>query len=666
MPHPIHAVFEKAVRWYFDCMAEKQTRFKRGAFGMKLLCKQYFGLTSVFGWEGDRHAPIAFIDGSYLLRDRGNVLVHFGITAREITGKISWENKEDFLPCLVSRFTAGTLRVTIENFADKCTVDGHDLVAAYSRLTLENTGDMPAVVPPVSTYLTPLTDVPDIVLPGETATLDFVVGADRFGGKFPYPSADALRAAGSWDEHYAHMRAYWLDRLSEIADLELPDMRLVHAYKAGYIYMMIVKDGDCLHVGENGYDAVFDHDVIGITASLVTMGDFRHFREYTAHILDNVQYPDARWKYSFPFALYLMKTGDEVLLREKFPTIRANTHAIEADRDDSGLMKRTNAIDSLGHWTVDNQSALTGLAAYLYICNRLGETQEAEWAARLYDELLGACNTKLDDLRKKTGIDYIPISMTETNEAGPRSDPRDANALSMCLFGRWAWDGFLLGAPQHGFMLDAVDRTYAYAAEKRKTISDSPYNFGGYPHGWYCSAYNAGYGSAALRGEKYRDAGIRAYQFMIDHAMSGPFSWWEGVHPPQQDSPWDRPHAAGGGGSCPHMWGQSTASKVLLDALIAEKTDGTLLLCRGIPREWAADGKEIRVRNVPVRGGRVSLHVRFGAETVVTLSGAVGGRTAEWEYFGRKEKIFVPEGKDSIVFSTKSDQEDTGFFVQCK
>ena len=36
MPHPIHAVFEKAVRFYFDRMAEKQTRFKRGAFGMKL------------------------------------------------------------------------------------------------------------------------------------------------------------------------------------------------------------------------------------------------------------------------------------------------------------------------------------------------------------------------------------------------------------------------------------------------------------------------------------------------------------------------------------------------------------------------------------------------------------------------------------------------------
>lgn len=32
-----------------------------------------------------------------------------------------------------------------------------------------------------------------------------------------------------------------------------------------------------------------------------------------------------------------------------------------------------------------------------------------------------------------------------------------------------------------------------------KGISDSPYNFGGYPHGFYSSSYNAGYGSVALR-----------------------------------------------------------------------------------------------------------------------------------------------------------------------
>lgn len=625
MPHPLHAVFAFGVNRYFRFRAKKYTRFKKGALTKKLLCKSHYGLQCVFGWEGDRHAAIAFSDGCYLLRDRGNALVHFGFAKKDIRGSVAWFNKDGYLPCLVSRFSSGALAVTVENFADKVTVNGRAYVVAYSRLTLCNGGQRSVPVPNVSKLLTPLTQTPTRVEAGQTVTVDYAVFADRFGADDPFPTAEALRALGDFDTHYAHMRAYWDDRLCETAKLTLPDEELVNAYKAGYIYTLIVKDGDCLHVGENGYDRVFDHDILGITAALVTMGDFRFFKEYTSHILDHVQYPDARWKYSWPFALYLLKTGDTAFLREKFSEISENTHTIEHDRSQDGIMKRTNAIDSLGYWTVDNQSALTGLASYKYICDELHEPQEAAWASAQYESLLEACNTRLETLLRETGIDYIPISMTRTNEQGQRNDPRDANALSMFLFGRWAWDGYLLGAPQYGVMLDKIDNTYKYVYETRKDLTDSAYNFGGYPHGWYCSAYNAGYGSAALRGERYRSAGIEAYQFMIAHAMSGPFAWWEAVGYPSKKSVWNRPHAAVGGGSCPHIWGQSTATKVLLDSLISERTDGTLILLRGVPEAWR--GQTIAVENFPVHGGRMSMRLENGK--ILTLSGAIAARSVE-------------------------------------
>lgn len=651
--HPIHTVFEKLVQLYFDSAAAGKSRRSRGAFGLRLLCRKHYGLTTVFGWEGDQHAPIAFIDGCYLLRDRGNLLIHFGFEAKHITSKIHWELREGFLPCTVSSFTAGELRVKVESFADKLTVEGLDYVAAYSKLTVTNTGNQIAVLPAVSPYLIALSETQDILPPGETVELTYVVGADRFGGRYAYPSADTLKREGDFDTHYAHMRAYWLDRLSSIAQLELPEAELADAYRAGYIYTMIVKDGDCLHVGENGYDAVFDHDVIGITVSLLTMGDFRDFPRYAAHILDNVQYPDARWKYSYPFAVYLMKTDDAEYVRSMFPAIRENVHAIERDRDHTGLMRRTNAIDSLGHWTVDNWSALMGLWAFQYICIRLEEKQQAEWAQVQYADLLSCCVRQLQTLQAQTGIDYVPISMTEPNEKGPRADPRDANALSMCLFGRWAWDGFLFGAPQPDDLPQWIDRTYAHARAVREPVSDSAYNFGGYPHGWYCSAYNAGYGSAALRGEAFRSAGVKAYQFMIDCAMSGPYAWWEGIHPPASDSPWDRAHAAGGGGSCPHMWGQSVASKVLLDALIAEKADGTILLCRGVPEEWLREGKCTRITNFPVRSGRVNLKITGGANPTAELCGDVGNRKILCDLFCQKRIKNAEDGKKIVIFSVE-------------
>lgn len=80
---------------------------------------------------------------------------------------------------------------------------------------------------------------------------------------------------------------------------------------------------------------------------------------------------------------------------------------------------------------------------------------------------------------------------------------------------------------------------------------------------------------------------------MIDHAQSGPFSWWEGVGYPEADGGiWASGGSGSGGGSCPHMWGQSTATKVLWDSLIVQKADSTLLIGRGMPAEWIESGKK--------------------------------------------------------------------------
>lgn len=607
-------VFSKLAAVYFDLMSAKSVAFKRGLTGKKdYLCKQFPDLVGVFGWEGDVDAPIAYIDGSYYLRGNGNRFITFGVSG--ITEKVRWYNKEGWLPCLVSEFKKDGVEYIVENFADKVEFGNLDFEIAYSRLTVKNKTVSEISLPKPSSVLVLLNECKaNILYSGETAVLEYAIGADRFGKKVCFPNADEIRAKGSYDKHYEHMKSYWTERVSHLAQItKLHDERLIDACKAGYIYTMIVKDGDELHVGENGYDRVFDHDVIGILAYLVTIGDFKYFQRYAKHILMNVQYPDARWKYSWVFALYLLKTGNAEYVKSVFEEIKENTHYIEKERADNGIMRRTNAIDSNGFWTIDNWSALMGLTSYKYICEILGKKPEAEWAATQYDTLISAVNKKLEETAHKFNLNYMPISMTEPNETGARNDPRDANWASMFLFGRWAWDGYLFGGEQYGFMLDMIDKTYTHGFERRTDISDTIYNFGGYPHGYFCSAYNAGYGSAALRGEKYRSAGIKAYQFMIDKAQSAPFSWWEGVKHPSAGSPWDIDHAAGGGGSCPHIWGQATATKVLFDSLIAEKSDGTLIIGRGLPSEWIADGEETEVINYPVSGNR---RVGFNLKTV--------------------------------------------------
>ena len=121
------------------------------------------------------------------------------------------------------------------------------------------------------------------------------------------------------------MRAYWNQQLSSIAQIvSLPDASLADAYRTGFIYTQIIRSGNQLRTGANGYDTEFSHDVIGILANLFTQG-------YTsgAHALldraryvigTQTQYDDGVWTYPWVWALYLLKTGDLSFVKANFAT----------------------------------------------------------------------------------------------------------------------------------------------------------------------------------------------------------------------------------------------------------------------------------------------------------------------------------------------------------
>ena len=592
------------------------------------------GFTASFGWEGDKDAPIAWADGTYKLRANDDKTITFGVTGLPAKS-INWYNAEGYLPCFVSEYSKDGMDYKIENFADMLVIDEKEYEVAYSRMTVVNNSEEIKLLPTVSSYLIPLNDAAKNVKaiePGETVVREYCIGADRFGGVYTYPADAVLAAQGSFDEHYAHMKEYWNNRLEKIVDIQsIPEKyeELINAYKAGYIYTLIIADGYELHVGENGYDRVFDHDVIGMLATLVESGHTEHFADYAQYILQNIQYPDAAWKFSWPFALYLQKTGDfDTVLsfmedKDGVDGIRTNTHKIASERevysadilDEDGnparIMERTNAIDSQGYWVIDNWASLFGLTTYAYICDQFytetGEESyktEYDWAKAEYDSLLKSVEAVLSDTMEKYDFNYIPISMVLPNELTARKDLRDGNWAAHYLFGRWNWDGYLFGADQDSWLLDLTDQTYDYITEQKSQVFDSPYNMGGYGHGYYSSAYNAGYFSAALSGEKWRDGGIEAYLWMVNHSMASPYGWWEGIEYPNDNTVWNRNTSGGGDGSCQHMWGQSTITKVLIDSFFAEKADGTIIAGRGLPQEFNEDGEEIKISNYLCNGGK--------------------------------------------------------------
>jgi hypothetical protein len=192
----------------------------------------------------------------------------------------------------------------------------------------------------------------------------------------------------------------------------------------------------------------------------------------------------------------------------------------------------------------------------------------------------------------------------------------------MSPLGAWAWEASLFGAPVNGPGATMVDATYDYGFGRLKGKLP-PNTFGGFPGDYYSTAYNAGYGTAGLASQRHRDQGILSYEFMITHSQSGPYSWWESSSAPSTQNPWIGLHPATGQGASPHAWGMSQANGVLLASLVSVRTDGALVVGRGVAPQWLGIDRSMSVTNFPTTDGRrLSLKISSKGQSVsLTLRG---------------------------------------------
>jgi hypothetical protein len=606
-----------------------------------------FGDASAIGWAGNRQGVVACLGGSFWVDTSGPDGGPGSASTKAVTGttygygvyndsKTTWANADGYLPAMVTTFGRDGATIAITNFGDQVSIGGHSYVIVYSRVAVTNpTASAISINPQASAGLIPLDSAGVKVPAHSTVDHDYAVPADKFGGSYDYPSSAAIKAAGGFGQHFAHMKAYWDGQLAGIAQITaLPDKGLVNAYKSGFIDTQIIRSGDELKTGVNGYDQEFSHDVIGILANLFTQGytaDAHGLLLRARHVSGNQpQYLDGVWTYPWVWAIYLLKTGDKSFVKANFategsagktePSIKDTAHAIAADRTGpGGIMEETNDIDANGFWTIDNYEALMGLWSYRWLAQQVGDTAEMTWATSQYDSLLAATNKTLNATISANHLNYLPCSMTEPNTGNRCANAEDANWAAPFLFGRWAWDGSLFGAPLSGPGVSLIDATYKYGFT-RLAGKLPPDTFGGYPTQYFSTAYNAGYGEWGLASNGYRSQGIASYQFMIANGQNGPYAWWESQQFPNPGSPWTGVHPEAGNGSSPHAWGIANANMVLLDSLAAQRSDGALVVGRGVPDSWLRGGQAISLAGFPTTDGR---HIGFtvkGSGTSVTLT----------------------------------------------
>ncbi len=590
----------------YDCQFNINTDAFTGAYGT----------ASAIGWEGNHQGVVTCLGGAFVVQDGINQNQNYGFGI--YTGApVSWVDADGYLPAQITTFRRSGAIVTITEFADRLVVGGNAFVAVYCRVGVTNpTNRAVAANPEPSPGLIPINRAPDKVAPHSSVAHDYVVPADRFGNQYPWPSSQALAGAGTFARHFAHMRSFWNKQLGGIAGIYVPDPSLNNAYRSGFIYTQIARSGDSLNTGVNGYESEFSHDVVGILTNLFTQGYYTGAHALLIEARNAIgsqgQYVDGLWTFSVPWAMYLMKTGDLGFVRANFtptgspnpaqPSMEEAAHAIAADRTGpSGTMEATDDIDTQGYWTIDDYEALLGLAAYAYLADKVGNRAEATWASGEYESLLSATDQVLGATLSQNHLNYLPCSLLQPNTANRCANPEDANWTSP--LGNWAWEGSLFGATLSGPGISLIDATYAYGFGRLRGLLP-PNTAGGFPDDYFSSGYNAAMGAAGLAGQNYRDQGILDYQFMIQNSQSGPYSFWESSTAPSPDTPWIGRHPAAGQGASPHAWGIAGANKVLLDSLVAEKSDGSLLIGRGIPSQWLRPGKSIVVTNFPTADGR--------------------------------------------------------------
>src|SRR3984957_12905302 len=242
-----------------------------------------FGDASVIGWAGNSQGVVACLGGSFWVDTSGPDGGPGSASTAAVTGTTygygvyddsatTWTNADGYLPALVTTFHRSGATISITNFGDDVSVGGNAYVIIYSRVSVTNpTASTISISPQASAGLIPLNSAPDAVPAHSTVNHDYAVPSDKFGGSYAYPSSSAIVAAGGYNQHFAHMRSYWNGQLAGIAQItQLPDASLINAYKTGFIYTQIIRSGDELKTGANGYDKEFSHDVIGILANLFT------------------------------------------------------------------------------------------------------------------------------------------------------------------------------------------------------------------------------------------------------------------------------------------------------------------------------------------------------------------------------------------------------------
>jgi hypothetical protein len=553
--------------------------------------------------------------------------------------RIQWSLANEYLPSPVSIWSKDGIEFRIQHFGEKILNDSVN--AVYSRIILTNKEKNNRKVRlllngvNVSERCFPLGNFKmkkesdglmslEVMLSSnETARYDFISPANGQSSK------NALFSAGTFDDRFKEMAKAIDSKIEELTHpTELPDDRLVKLWKSSQPFMWhatVKTPEDYEQRGSGGnvygfyqYDRVFDHDVPNMVIQYIIEGYWEiaekimagaTYERLSKGTLERERYLDAIPKYIITMAQYLLTTGNkDYFTQDILKKIKRCAHVLHDLRikqlDESlkgkgayGLLEKSFTLDNgSNHLVVDNFAALHGLVSYEYICQQLGDLQEAKWARAEMIDLNNCLNDAIElSMKQKDSNWYNACFSFDWNER-LLSGPGNWFGTTM-MMSTFPWNAYLKGFNLDGAWKDHFDSSIEKWLQQSRNFGNPEGSFGAWWSAKYGAIYNTGMGMQLLYSDKYRTKVAQSIEWLLDN-MTVPYYWAESFHAPDSKGDWTRPETD------LETWGLGFMRQALVQICVSPVVDGSLIIGRGIPDYWLKNGENISWKNLQINDGK--------------------------------------------------------------
>jgi hypothetical protein len=402
----------------------------------------------------------------------------------------------------------------------------------------------------------------------------------------------------------AEVYSDWAEKLKIGTTIVLPDERYQACFDSNRAWLLLLNDGHEITAGPLTYHRHWFRDAAYMLNALGKIG-------YPAEVGQNLKFfPIKQWKNGYfcsqkgewdsngqaiwTIVEHWRLTGDDLLLRDLYPSIRRAALWIEKKRHDvtvtnrkpRGLMPAGFSAEHLGpndYYYWDNFWSLRGLCDAAEAAGALGYFKDQ----KVFEDFAANYKRDLDEAINRD-LEYSPH---RSLPAAPRRRP-DAGMIGNIAA---AYPLKLYSPPDTPWLSSTI-----------KFIRDHLFHDDGFYQQMIHSGVNS-YLTLQMAQCMLLEGDVSAFQ-LIDYMLelaSPTWCWPEAIHP----------RTFGGCmGDGHHGWA-AAEWLLMMRNMVVHELDGVLQITPLIPAEWCKPGKRIAIHRAPTSFGMVSVSVEFSSDS---------------------------------------------------